>query len=242
VLQTVSVPVAELASVKPTHVHVLLGLLSFTNADGRCWPSLRKLAEITGLNLTRVHRAIAEMESAGLLTRVRRGAGTLYQLAERFLWRAIRPKGVAVMATPPKGICSTEPKGVSSTHTLCSASATVSSASATEGESRKEEVREDSKREDGPVRLAPPPAAVGMTPTPRPARPAEGPNPHARRQWLRTLNSFIGERLRGPQQWGGWEVVTKAMNGDPLAPDEKRSLDGLDRMMRACGYRAAGGS
>jgi hypothetical protein len=54
---------------------------------------------------------------------------------------------------------------------------------------------------------------------------------------LRTLNGFIGERLTGPQQWGGWEVVTKAMNGDTLAPDEKRSLDGLDRMMRACGYR-----
>jgi len=65
----------------------------------------------------------------------------------------------------------------------------------------------------------------------------EGPNPFARRQWLRTLNSFVGERLKGPQQWSGWEIVTKAMNGDVLAPEEKQSLDGLDRMMRQCGYR-----
>jgi hypothetical protein len=120
VLRTVSVPVAELATVKPAHTHVLLGLLSFANADGRCWPSLRKLAEITGLKLSRVHRAIAEMEAAGILTRVRRGAGTLYQLAERFLWRSRQSP----------------------------ANETVSPAAGTEGLPRKES-EEDSKREDG---------------------------------------------------------------------------------------------
>ena len=106
--------------------------------------------------------------------------------------------------------------------------------SGTEGESRKE--KEDSKKEDGLVRRAAPPAAAEPLQR-RPARPVEGPNPFARRQWLRTLNSFVGERLKGPQQWSGWEIVTKAMNGDVLAPEEKQSLDGLDRMMRQCGYR-----
>jgi hypothetical protein len=110
--------------------------------------------------------------------------------------------------------------------------------SGTEGETKKQEV-EDFKKEDDRVRLSPPVAATPVEPLQKPAaRPADGPNPFARRQWLKTLNSFIGERLSGRQQWSGWEIVTKAMNGDSLDPDEKRLLDGLDRMMRACGYRA----
>jgi hypothetical protein len=159
------------------------------------------------------------MEGAGVLTRVRRGAGTLYQLAERFVWQAIRPNR-------------TEP--------VCSASATVRSASATEGEARKE-IQDLKIKRDVPVRRAapPPPPPPTKHPVERPARPVEGPNPFARRQWLRTLNSFVGERLRGPQQWSGWEVVAKALSGDSLAPDEKRALDTIDNMMRGCGYRAA---
>ena len=66
----------------------------------------------------------------------------------------------------------------------------------------------------------------------------EGLNPFARRQWLRKLNTYVGERLSGAQQWSGWDVVAKAMNGDPLAPGEQRLLDGLDRMMRHCRYAA----
>jgi hypothetical protein len=114
------------------------------------------------------------------------------------------------------------------------------------------------KRDDGGVRRAAPPppppsrhpvsrslvehgireaGAVGSNPLTRLPRPADGPNPFARRQWLKTLNTFIGERLKGRLQWAGWEVVAKALNGDSLAPDEKRRLDGLDRMMRGCGYR-----
>jgi hypothetical protein len=200
VLRTVSVPVAELATVKPTHVHVLLGLLSFADSDGRCWPSLRKLAEVCGMHLSRVQRAVAEMESAGILTRARRGAGTLYRLAERFLWKRL-------------------------------AGGTVSRAAETEGLPRKD-LGEDFKREDDPVRLAPPSAAPPIEPPQkRPGRPAEGPNPFARRQWLRRLNSFISERLHGPQQWSGWEVVAKAEAG-LLDASEQRLLDGLDRMMR----------
>jgi hypothetical protein len=217
VLTNVSIPVAELANLKPQHVSVLAGLLAFADRAGRCWPALRTLSKTTGMTLARVHRAICEMESAGILTRVRRGAGTLYQIAERFVWQAIRPKAVD---QPGPG---------------CSASETVSSASGTEGEARKES-EEDFKREDASVRRAAPPAAADP-PQKRPARPVEGPNPFARRQWLRTLNSYVSERLCGPQQWAGWEVVAKAEAGS-LAPDEKRALDTIDNMMRGCGYRA----
>ena len=54
------------------------------------------------------------------------------------------------------------------------------------------------------------------------------------------MNNFIGERLKGPQQWTGWELIAKAEAGEPLARDEQQLLDRLDRMMRGCGYRPAG--
>jgi hypothetical protein len=233
VLTNVSIPVAELANLKPVHCTVLAGLLAFADRAGRCWPCLRKLVEITGLTLSRVHRAITEMESAGILTRKRRGAGTLYQLAERFAWQTIRPGAVP---------SSDRPSGPD-----CSASGTVSSASGTERESRKES-EEDSKRDQGSVRRDAPPVAANHSAHPRgsdsslhkpAAAAAEGPNPFARRQWLKTLNNFIGERLKGQLQWAGWEVVAKALNGDSLDRAEQRRLDDLDRMMKGCGYRAA---
>lgn len=233
-LANVTISVAELANLKPVHCKVLAGLLAFADRAGKCWPSLRTLAELVGLKLSRVHRAIAEMESDGILTRTRRGAGTLYQLAERFVWQAIRPKSAERPKTGIPVLSSAD----------CSASGTVSSASGTEGESKKE--IQDSKTKRDSVRLTPPPAppqpklagAGKLQPHPkRPARPVEGPNPFARRLWLRTLNSFIGERLSGPQQWSGWELVARAEAGALIDRAERRQLDDIDRAMRGCGYR-----
>lgn len=235
-LANVTISVAELANLKPVHCKVLAGLLAFADRFGKCWPSQRTLAAVVGLKLSPLNRAIAEMESAGIFTRTRRGAGTLYQLAERFLWQAIRPKPA-------------EPD--------CSASGTLSSASGTEGEAKKE--IQDLKTKRGSVRLAPPPAASPAEPDVTPffaenaenekalpshvtaalkpsARPVEGPNPFARRQWLRKLNTYIGEHLSGALQWSGWEVVAKAMNGDMLEKTEQRLLDQIDAAMRRCGY------
>jgi hypothetical protein len=223
-LANVTISVAELANLKPVHCKVLAGLLAFADRTGKCWPSLRTLAELVGLKLSRVHRAIAEMESDGILTRTRRGAGTLYQLAERFVWQAIRPRP----ATPSNR--SSEPD--------CSASGTVSSASGTEGEAKKE--IQDLKTKRGSVRLAPPPATPPAEPPQKPpALPVEGPNPFARRQWLRNLNRFIGERLSGPQQWSGWDLVARAEAGALIDRAERRQLDDIDRAMRGCGYRAS---
>jgi DNA-binding transcriptional regulator YhcF (GntR family) len=71
---------------KPTHVHVLIGLLSFADRAGKCWPSLRRIAEAVGMSLSRVQRVIVEMEVAGHLTRRRRfGSSTVYRVARRFL-------------------------------------------------------------------------------------------------------------------------------------------------------------
>lgn len=188
-LSRVTIPVAAIAGIKPTHLSVLAGLLSFTDRAGRCWPSLRTLGRVCGMTLSRVQRAISEMETAGILTRARRGAGTLYQLAERFLWQAMSP-----------------------------ASETPSPTSGTEGEAKKEKEGLKIKR-DLVRREAPPPP------------PAEGPNPFARRRWLRRLNAYAGERLSGALRMSAWEVIARAEAG-ALDRTEQRLLDQLDRMMR----------
>lgn len=231
-LANVSIPVAEIAGIKPTHLTVLAGLLSFTDRSGRCWPSLRRLAQVCGMTLSRVQRAVAEMEQAGIVTRLRRGAGTLYQLAQRFLWRPIRA------VTPREGRRS--PAGE-----------TESPTSATEGEAKKE--IPDLKKQRGWVRRDAPPTTAATLPAAGPDRSkastvddarsrhtaaADGPNPFARRQWLRKLNAFIGDRLSGPHRIAGWELVAKAESG-VLDRAEQRTLDQLDRQMRGCGYQAA---
>lgn len=207
-LTFVMIPVAELARMKPVHTHVLAGLRSFANEAGICWPGLRRLGARCGMSLSAIQRAVTEMATLGYLIREKRGAGFLYRLAARFL-RQRTDSG-------------TQRPGIG-----------------TEGESKKQEVK-DSKKEDGRVRLAPPvtvseSSELAQKPA---AKPAEGPNPHARRQWLRRLNTYVSERLCGPQQWAGWEVIAKAESG-ALDGNEQRLLDGLDRMMRGCGYRAA---
>jgi hypothetical protein len=71
---------------KPAHVSVLIGLLSFADRTGKCWPTLRTLAKTIGMTLSRVQRAVIEMEAAGHLSRRRRaGSSTIYRIAARFL-------------------------------------------------------------------------------------------------------------------------------------------------------------
>jgi hypothetical protein len=114
---------------------------------------------------------------------------------------------------------------------------------ALESEAKREDSDSKIKRED-PVRRAAPPAEPranlpGVGPRPRAAaEPAGGSNPHARRHWLRRLNAFVSERLSGPQQWLGWELIAKAEQGALIDRAERRQLDDIDRAMRACGYRA----
>lgn len=109
---------------------------------------------------------------------------------------------------------------------------------ALESEAKREEIQ-DSKTKRDPVRLTPPhDSSKSGCVAPRPRKPAEGPNPFARQHWLRKLNAFIGERLSGPQQWSGWDLVARAEAGALIDRAERRQLDDIDRAMRGCGYRA----
>lgn len=76
----------------PTHKLVLLALANFADENDEAWPRVESLAEIASTSRRTVQRALAELEEAGLLTRVMglttgahggglRKANTLYRLA-----------------------------------------------------------------------------------------------------------------------------------------------------------------
>jgi len=61
---------------------ILLALAEHADGDGRCSPSLTRLAELTGADRRTVTRGLAELEARGLVERERRrGQGTAYTLA-----------------------------------------------------------------------------------------------------------------------------------------------------------------
>src|SRR5207302_7109289 len=83
----VSLPVCEIGGMKSTHIKLLSVLLSFSDRNGKCWPSLRTIAERAKETLSWVQRNLHEMESLGYFTRARRLQSYVYHLAARFLWR-----------------------------------------------------------------------------------------------------------------------------------------------------------
>ncbi|MFL5251432.1 MAG: helix-turn-helix domain-containing protein [Rhodopila sp.] len=61
-------------------------LVGFADKIGRCFPSVRKLAEVAGISKSTVARHVIELQKAGALTRRRRpGGGYVYQVDRRFL-------------------------------------------------------------------------------------------------------------------------------------------------------------
>ena len=61
---------------------ILLALAEHADEEGRCWPSLTRLAALTEADRRTVTRGLAELEARGLLARDRRrGKGTRYTLA-----------------------------------------------------------------------------------------------------------------------------------------------------------------
>src|SRR4051812_41967149 len=64
-------------------------LISFADRAGRCFPSVRRLAEHTGLSKSAASRHLAALERAGVVARQRRpGSVYEYEIDPRFLPRA----------------------------------------------------------------------------------------------------------------------------------------------------------
>jgi DNA-binding transcriptional MocR family regulator len=61
-------------------------LVSFAGRDGRCWPSIRKLAEHAGISKSTAARHLIELSRAGVISRKRRPGGVYeYVVDARFL-------------------------------------------------------------------------------------------------------------------------------------------------------------
>jgi hypothetical protein len=187
-------PVAALANLKPAEVVAVIKQMAHADFAGKCWASHETLATGTMMSASAMQRAIQKLAAGKHVTVRRRFAQTNVYTLAEPFRR---PKPTSAPQLPENG---------------------------KEKEKQRKIEVEDSKREVGPVRLAPPEKPAGKR--------ASGPNPFARRQWLRRLNTYVSERLHGPQQWSGWEVIAKAETG-LLDPTEQRLLDGLDRLMRA---------
>ncbi len=64
-------------------------LVSFADRAGKCWPSVRKLAEQAGISKSAAARHLAELSRIGIVSRERRpGSVYVYQIDRRFLPRA----------------------------------------------------------------------------------------------------------------------------------------------------------
>ena len=71
---------------KPYLRWTLQCLVGFANHSGRCFPSVRKLSEVSDVPRSTVSRHLAELVKCGAITRSRRPGGVYtYQIDVRFL-------------------------------------------------------------------------------------------------------------------------------------------------------------
>lgn len=69
---------------------VMQTLVAHADRAGRCWPSVRRIADLTGVPRSTVSRYLAALEREGHLSRTRRPGGVyVYQIATRWLPAAV---------------------------------------------------------------------------------------------------------------------------------------------------------
>jgi hypothetical protein len=86
---TVAVPHAAYRDLPtPQHRWLLMCLARYADRDGRCWPSMRQLADDARMSLATVCRYLKSMADLGVFHRGRKGVGRYrYQLAEAYVPR-----------------------------------------------------------------------------------------------------------------------------------------------------------
>lgn len=67
------------------HQWLMMTLASFSDRQGRCWPSLRTIADKAGRSLAWVSENLKEMQALGYFKRARKAGAYFYELALRFL-------------------------------------------------------------------------------------------------------------------------------------------------------------
>ncbi len=85
--QIIAVPFDAYAALPSSqHRWLLTCLARYTDREGRCWPSMRQLAQDAGMSLASVCRYLRSMAELGVFHRVRRGVGRyVYTLAAAYV-------------------------------------------------------------------------------------------------------------------------------------------------------------
>src|SRR3954449_6779150 len=85
-LTYVPVTFAVYRPLKPCLRWTLQCLVGFADHSGKCFPSVRKLSEVSDVPRSTVSRHLAELVKCGAITRTRRPGGVYtYQITARFL-------------------------------------------------------------------------------------------------------------------------------------------------------------
>src|SRR3954464_1947407 len=85
-LAYVPVTFAVYRPLKPYLRWTLQCLVGFADSAGKCFPSVRKLVEVSGIPRSTVSRHLTELVKCGAITRTRRPGGVYtYQIDARFL-------------------------------------------------------------------------------------------------------------------------------------------------------------
>ncbi len=84
--QIIAIPFDAYAALpSPQHRWLLTCLARYADRDGKCWPSMRQLAQDAGMSLASVCRYLQSMADLSVFQRVRRGVGRyVYTLAETY--------------------------------------------------------------------------------------------------------------------------------------------------------------
>jgi len=99
-LSFVAIPLAVLRPLELRHRWLMQVFVSFADPDGKCWPSLKTLAEKSGEHLSWVKRNVKEALDLSYLSREpRQGGGYTYTIDKRFL--PVRGKPVLVSRRDP---------------------------------------------------------------------------------------------------------------------------------------------
>lgn len=87
---------------KPHLRWTLQCLVAFADRAGKCWPSVRKLAEVAGIGKSTVSRHLAALERAGNIRRTRKPGGVyVYAIDARFLPARAKVSHQRAAAVPP---------------------------------------------------------------------------------------------------------------------------------------------
>jgi DNA-binding transcriptional MocR family regulator len=93
----------------PSAKAVLLAIANYADANGRCWPSQRRIADETEQSIDSVQRRLRDLEKGGFIARERRDRGDGGRASD---WIILRMPSLAADCGTPTADCDTPPRTI----------------------------------------------------------------------------------------------------------------------------------